>query len=151
MGMTSLIFLFVGVAVSAGIFALVYYIYPRLTEPESDIDRYESQIERALLPMLFYGVAAAYRTAERAAHEGLRPLSGADKKEIADGIYDVLPPEMGNIDVNAVKSLISREQFNQMIQDTFNGFDCFYKTNQPHFDQAYDAWKKLRRQPARRR
>lgn len=150
MEMVPLIFLFVGVAVSAAIFALFSYFYPKLAETESNVDTIQKQIERALLPMLYYGIAAAYRTAERAAHDGYRPFTGEDKKAIADGIYDLLPPQVGRLDVNAVKDLISREQFEQMIQDAFNGFDSFYKENQVHFDGEYEVWKQRRRLPARR-
>ncbi len=150
MEITSLILVLVGVAVSAAIFALFSFVYPRLAEPEPDVNSLEKQIERALLPMLYYGIAAAYRTAERAAHEGYRPFSGTDKKQIADGIYEVLPPVVGNLDVNAIKGLISKEQFAQMIQDAFNGFDSFYKENQVHFDGEYEVWKQRRRLPARR-
>lgn len=147
MEITSLIFLFSGIAISAAIFALLIFLYPRLVERKANVEGIQKRVDRALLPLLYFGIAAAYRTTERAVSDGCPPLAGTDKKRVAEGVYDILPRQMGDLEIEVVKNLVTRQQFEQMVQDAFNGFDAFYKENQAHFDQEYDAWKQQHQPP----
>lgn len=109
---------------------------------------FEAQIEAALLPIIFYGICAAYRLGERAVDEGYERLRGADKKLIADSIYAMLPDKIGNFDLTLVKSIITRERFEQLVQNAFDSFDRFYVEHKAHFDRLFEEWKKTH-QPRR--
>ncbi|MCS7287372.1 MAG: hypothetical protein RMK30_09260 [Anaerolineae bacterium] len=109
---------------------------------------FEAQIEAALLPLIFYGICAAYRLGERAVDEGYERLRGADKKLIADSIYAMLPDKIGNFDLTLVKSIITRERFQQLVQNAFDTFDRFYVEHKAHFDKLFEEWKKTH-QPRR--
>ncbi len=109
---------------------------------------FEAQIEAALLPIIFYGICAAYRLGERAVDEGYERLRGADKKIIADSIYAMLPDRIGNFDLTLVKSVITRERFEQLVQNAFDSFDRFYVEHKAHFDRLFEEWKKTH-QPQR--
>ncbi|MCL4487195.1 MAG: hypothetical protein M1570_03575 [Chloroflexi bacterium] len=146
MDVTSLILFFAGIAISAAIFALLIFFYPRLVERGPSTEGIAKDVDRALLPLVFYGISAGFRTTERATNDGYPLLEGSDKKGIADSVYDVLPEHVGDIDLEEVKKLITRPRFEQMIQDAYNGFDSFYKENKIHFDQEYETWKQKRRQ-----
>ncbi len=102
----------------------------------------EAQIEAALLPIIFQGICAAYRLGERAVDEGYERLRGADKKLIADSIYAMLPDKIGNFDLTLVKSVVTRERFEQLVQNVFDMFDRFYVEHKAHFDELFEEWKK---------
>lgn len=142
MDANSLMFLFAGIAISAAIFALLILYYPRLTERSTGALGAAKEANRGLSPFVFYGILAAYRLGERALREGYPIPPGQDKKKMAGSVYQVLPAKIGDEEVASVKQRISSEQFEQMIQDSFSGFDSFFKDNQSHFDGQLEAWKK---------
>ncbi len=140
MDANSLMFLFAGIAISAAVFALLILFYPRLTERSTGASGTEAN--RALLPFVFYGMLAAYRTGERSLREGYPIPSGQDKKKLAGSVYQVLPAKIDGEEVASVKQHVSPEQFEQMVQDSFSRFDSFFKDNQSHFDGQFETWKK---------
>jgi hypothetical protein len=72
-------------------------------------------------------VAAAYRVAIRAANElgdegmaWLRSEAGiAYRRELAEMAYDVLPARIGPVPVGAVKLLVSREKWVEIVEGAF--------------------------------
>ncbi len=170
MDTNSLMFLFIGIAISAAIFALLVFLFPQITERRAEkpaaapaeksaetpaeapaeapaAKPAEKTSEQILLPFLFYGICTAYRTAERAIFDGYPMMWGTDKKRIADSAYDVLPSEVDGRATSAVKSAVSKEQFAEMVQRAFGGFDKFCKENQAFFDQQFEAWKQEHPRP----
>jgi hypothetical protein len=140
MDANSAMFFFAGIAVSAVIFAVLIYYYPRLALRAPALGGPKPEIEPVLLPFLFYGISAAYRTAERAAADGYPPPAGAEKKRIADSTYDVLP-RVGSLELAALKERIPPLKFQELLQAAFDEFDRFFKDNQSHFDRQYEDWK----------
>lgn len=134
------IMLFVGIAVSSGLFALGVVFYPKLKSEEQGYPM-EAAIEAALLPIVFEGICAAYRMSEQGVDELHQRIKGADKKKIADSIYRMLPDKVGDYDLSLVKHLITQERFEQLAQDAFDRFDRFFVEHQAHFDELFEQWK----------
>ena len=134
------IMLFVGIALSAGLFALGVVLYPKLKREEQGYPL-EAAIEAALLPVIFEGICAAYRMSEKGVDELHERIRGADKKKMADSIYRMLPDQVGDYDLSLIKSLVTEERFEQLVQDTFDRFDRFFVQHQGHFDELFEQWK----------
>ena len=134
------IMLFVGIAVSAGLFALGVVLYPKLKSEEQGYPL-EAAIEAALLPLIFQGICAAYRMSEQGVDDLHQRIQGADKKKIADSIYRMLPDKVGDYDLNLVKHLVTEERFEQLAQDAIDRFDRFFVEHQRHFDDLFEQWK----------
>ncbi len=135
------------IAISFSLFILLVLLYNWLQSKRQGYPL-EAQIEAALLPIIFQGICAAYRLGERAVDEGYERIRGADKKLIADSIYAMLPDRIGNFDLTLVKSVITRERFEQLVQNAFDMFDRFYVEHKAHFDELFEEWKKTH-QPQR--
>jgi hypothetical protein len=138
--------LLAGLAISAAAFALLLWLYPRLLTRAQTATGLEKSVEDQLLPVVYWGISAAYRATERSVTAGYGLLSGADKKKIADSIYAILPDQVDGHDLSMIKRLLSPEQLQNLIQAAFDQFDGFYKQNQTHFDQEFQLW--LREHPA---
>ncbi len=156
MDTNSLMFLFIGIAISAAIFAVLVFFYPQIAErrvdkpaekPAEPPKPVEKSAEETLLPFLFYGICSAYRTAERAVFDGYPLVWGADKKKMADGAYAALPAQIDGRETSAIKSEVSNEQFGEMVQRAFDRFDQFCKENQALFDQQFETWKQEHPRP----
>ncbi len=169
MDTNSLMFLFIGIAISAAIFALLIFLFPQITErrvekPAAPTEKAaetpaeapaevpaakpaEKTNEQILWPFLFYGICTAYRMAERAVFDGYPMMWGTDKKRIADSAYDILPAQVDGRETSAVKNEVSKEQFAEMAQRAFEAFDKFCKENQAFFDQQFEAWKQEHPRP----
>ena len=140
MDQNAVIMLFVGIAVSSGLFALGVVLYPRLKSERQGYP-FEAAIEAALLPVVFQGICSAYRLSERSVDEVHQRIQGADKKKIADSIYGLLPEKLGDFDLNLVKRIVSKERFEQLVQDGFDRFDRFFIAHQTRFDELFEKWK----------
>ncbi len=140
--MNEWIWLFVGLAAASAFFALLVVLYPKL-KGETQGYPLEALIEPLLLPIIYEAICAAYRVSEKALDEVGDRLKGLDKKVIADSVYAMLPDEIGGRDVTVIKSVISRERFQQLVQDAFDRFDRFYKTHREHFDEQFEKWKAI--------
>jgi hypothetical protein len=134
------IMFFVGIGLSAGLLALGVVLYPKLKSEQQGYP-FEAAIEAALLPIIFEGICAAYRTSEKGVDELHQRIQGADKKKIADSIYRMLPDQVGDYDLSLVKNLITEERFQQLVQDGFDRFDRFFVQHQGHFDELFEQWK----------
>jgi hypothetical protein len=134
------IMLFVGIAVSSGLFALGVVLYPKLKQ-ETQGYPLEAAIEAALLPIIYEGICAAYRMSEKSVDEFRQRIKGADKKKIADSIYRMLPDKIGDYDLGLVKYLVAQERFEQLVQDAFDRFDRFFVEHETHFDELFEKWK----------
>ena len=131
---------FVGIGLSAGLFALGVVLYPKLKREEQGYPM-EAAIEAALLPVIFEGICAAYRMSEKGVDELHQRIQGADKKNIANSIYRMLPDTVGDFDLSLVKNTVSEERFEQLVQDGFDRFDRFFVQHRAHFDDLFDQWK----------
>lgn len=100
------------------------------------------QAEKVLLPYIFRGIMSAYRLSEYAIDEVDERLDGADKKEIADRVYSLLPDEIGGYSIRYIKALIPRERFSEMVQDVFDEFDTFFENNRVAYAAAFSEWKR---------
>ena len=140
--MNELVWFFVGLAATSGIFALLVVLYPKL-KGETQGYPLEAIIEPLLLPIIYEAICAAYRMSEQAMDELGERIKGLDKKAIADTIYTMLPDEIAGYDIALIKAVISQERFEQLVQDAFNRFDNFYKTHQRHFDEQFEEWKNV--------
>jgi len=129
------------IAVAFSLFAVLVVLYNWLQSKQQGYPL-EAQIEAALLPIIFQGICAAYRLGEKAVDEGYDRLRGADKKAIADSIYAMLPDKIGDFDLTLVKRIITRERFEELVQDVFDRFDRFYVEHKSHFDELFEEWKK---------
>lgn len=138
--MNEWIWLFVGLAASSGIFALLVVLYPKL-KGETQGYPLEAIIEPLLLPIIYEAICAAYRMSEQAMDDIGDRIQGLDKKAIADSVYAMLPDEIAGYDLTVIKAIISQERFEQLVQDAFNRFDRFYKTHRDHFDEQFETWK----------
>jgi hypothetical protein len=134
------IMLFVGIAVSSGLFALGVVLYPKLKQEKQGYPL-EAAIEAALLPIIYEGICAAYRMSEKSVDEFRQRIKGADKKKIADSIYRMLPDKIGDYDLGLVKYLVTQERFEQLVQDAFDRFDRFFVEHETHFDELFEKWK----------
>lgn len=134
------IMLFVGIAVSSGLFALGVVLYPKLKQ-ETQGYPLEAAIEAALLPIIYEGICAAYRMSEKSVDEFRQRIKGADKKKIADSIYRMLPDKIGDYELGLVKYLVTQERFEQLVQDAFDRFDRFFVEHETHFDELFEKWK----------
>lgn len=138
--MNEWIWLFVGLAASSGIFALLVVLYPKL-KGETQGYPLEAIIEPLLLPIIYEAICAAYRMSEQAMDGIGDRIQGLDKKAIADSVYAMLPDEIAGYDLTVIKAIISQERFEQLVQDAFDRFDRFYKTHRDHFDEQFETWK----------
>ena len=100
--MNEWIWLFVGLAASSGIFALLVVLYPKL-KGETQGYPLEAIIEPLLLPMIYEAICAAYRMSEQAMDDIGDRIQGLDKKAIADSVYAMLPDEIAGYDLTVIK------------------------------------------------
>lgn len=128
----------IGVAASCAIFALLLVIYPRLRMSSGNLA--QAAVEAALQPIIYQAICAAYRVSEATVDAGYQRLRGIDKKALADGVYALLPERIGEFDVAFVKSLVTRERFQSLVQDCFDQFDRFYLLHHTHFDEEFKQW-----------
>jgi hypothetical protein len=138
--MNEWIWLFVGLAVSSGVFALLVVLYPKL-KGETQGYPMEAIVEPLLLPIIYEAICAAYRISEQAMDEIGERVRGLDKKAIADTVYAMLPDEIAGYEITVIKAIVSQERFEQLVQDAFDRFDSFYKTHRDHFDEQFEEWK----------
>lgn len=140
--MNEWIWLFVGLAAASAFFALLVVLYSKL-KGETQGYPLEAVIEPLLLPIIYEAICSAYRVSEKALDEVGDRLKGLDKKDIADSVYAMLPDEIGGHDITVIKSVISRERFQQLVQNAFDRFDRFYQTHRAHFDEQFEKWKAI--------
>lgn len=140
MDQNAVIMLFVGIAVTSGLFALGVVLYPRLKSERQGYP-FEAAIEAVLLPVIFQGICSAYRLSERSVDEVHQRIQGADKKRIADSIYGLLPEKVGDFDLNLVKRIVSKERFEALVQDGFDRFDRFFVQHEARFDELFEKWR----------
>jgi len=132
--------LFVGIAISSGLFALGTVLYPKLRTEKQGYP-FETEIEAALLPIVFQGICSAYRLSEKSVDNIHQRIRGVDKKKIANSIYAMLPDNIGVFEVVLVKCIVSPERFEQLVQNVFDGSDRFFIEHQAHFDELFEKWK----------
>jgi hypothetical protein len=134
------IMLFVGIAVSAALFALGVVLYPKLKREQQGYPL-EAAIEAALLPLIYEGICGAYRISERSMDELRQRIQGADKKKMADSLYRMMPDKVGDFDLMIIKNAVNQERFERLVQDAFDRFDRFFVEHQAHFDDLFEQWK----------
>ncbi len=130
---------FVGLAVAASAVALGVVAYPWLKRERQGYPL-EAAIEAALLPIIFEGICAAYRLSERSVDELHQRMQGLDKHQVAVSIYGLLPDQVGSFELTLVKRVVTRERFEQLVQNVFDRFDRSFVQYQAHFDQLFAEW-----------
>ena len=140
----------VGILLSMLVGALVVaagvYVYPILRDKKQGYP-YETEIEKALLPLIYQAICAAYKLSEESAKAGNELLDGVSKAAVADCLYDLLPATIGGIPVGAIKAWVSREKFEQLVERVYLDFDANYHLWLEDMDKALEAWEKVN-QPA---
>ena len=131
---------FVGIALACAVIALGVVLYPKLRFEKQGYP-FEAQIEAALLPIVFEGICSAFRLSEKSMDDLQKRIRGADKQKIAISIYEKLPGKIGPFDLVVVKKLVTQQQFEKLVQDTFENFDQFFTERQSHFDELFEKWK----------
>ena len=98
----------------------------------------EEVIEAALLPIIQYGIMAAYRLSEGVMDELGARLRGADKAEIARFVYELIPDVVliGKIAVplSWIKTVIPEAKFAELVQRVFDELVEFMETNGGKFE-----------------
>ena len=97
----------------------------------------QAAVESELQPLICEAIMAAYRLSEKSMDQGHTRLGGAEKKKLADDVYAFLPERVGEHDITFVKTLVPRERFQSLVQNTFDRFDRFYLANHAHFDEEF--------------
>ncbi len=136
----ALVMLLVGIAVASALFAVGVAVYPKLKTQKQGYP-FEAQIEAALLPLIFQGLCSAYRLSEKGVDEIHCRIKGVDKKNIAKTVYRMLPEKIGEFDLSVVKTVVTQERFETLVQNAFDNFDRFFVEHQSHFDGLFKEWK----------
>ena len=123
---------------AVGVLAVLFVAYQQLQKNSSGA--VEAAVKAALQPILFQAIMSAYRLSEQSVDQGFERLKGLDKKQIADSVYDNLPPKIGNYDTAVVKQFVSKEQFAQLTQGVFEQFNQYYLQNREHFEAEFQKW-----------
>ena len=131
---------FVGIAITSAVVALGVVLYSRLKAGEPG-SVFEAAVEAALLPLIYQGICSAYRMNEMSLEQLQQKMKGANKKEIADSIYAMLPEKIGNFDLIIIKRVVNQGRFEQLVQAAFDRFDRFYVEHQAHFDDLFKKWQ----------
>lgn len=128
--------------------AVIALLYERLTRhveagsPGQEDAPVVARIEQAIVPYVFRAILSAYRLSEFAMDEFDERMEGADKKAIADEAYALLPDKVAGHDIRAVKSIIPRERFGEIVQDVFDEFDRFFESRRANYARAFSEWKR---------
>jgi len=73
-------------------------------------------------------------------------LTGLDKKTIADRVYDLLPDHLtiagAPIPVAVVKLIVSRDEFEKLVEDAYQSADAFILRNETYLKAQVAAWAK---------
>jgi hypothetical protein len=136
---TTAIWIMVSVGATALIALLAYWFFPKLRDEVQGYP-FEAQIESLLLPLIYKGIIAAYKLSEKTIDDIGDRLYGVDKKKLADFAYDLLPEEIGGIDIRIIKSIITRERFSQLTEDVFQEFLTFYNLHDDRYHELWNAW-----------
>lgn len=128
------------VALCAGVVAAGVAFYPILKKEKQGYPM-EVAVEAALLPIIYQGICAAYRLSLQGADELKVTMDGWEKKQIADSLYALLPDQVGGIDLSIVKRFVTKERFQELVQNAFDRFDRMYIEHKAHFDALFEAWK----------
>jgi hypothetical protein len=123
----------------AGVVAAGVYLLPILKSRKQGY-AYEEQIEAALLPIIYQAIASAYKMSEFAVDEIGERLTGAEKHKFALAVYDMLPAKVGNFPLGILKTLISREQFADLVQIAFDQFVVFYNERHGDYVELWEEW-----------
>ncbi len=137
---TVLVSILAALAASGAVVALGAWALPKL---RNEVQGYplEVQIEAALLPLAFEGICAAYRVSEMSMDELGERLRGADKKRIADLLYDMLPDTVGGFPLVVIKAMVSRERFGEIVEAAFAQFDRRFIEHRARYEQLFEEWK----------
>ncbi len=101
----------------------------------------EDQIEDLLLPYIYDAICAAFKQSEKAAQELGIVMDGADKKAIADYIYNLLPDVVGGLPVGVVKAIVTRERFSALVEEVYQRFKIFYDSETEELNVLFEKWK----------
>jgi hypothetical protein len=90
----------------------------------------------ALVPYAYQGIFAGERMVVSVLDEAEAYIAAADKKAVADSIYDLLPPVITlgkyTISTDLVKRLVPREEFQRLVENVYNTADAFFQRNEQY-------------------
>jgi hypothetical protein len=92
----------------------------------------------ALLPYAQKAIVAGEKLAVEGLDEVDRELDGADKKAIADAVYNTLPDQIyipvlkRSVPLTLIKSLITREMWADLVKRVFDETDAFIERNRDY-------------------
>jgi hypothetical protein len=75
-------------------------------------------------------------------------MRGCDKKKLADGLYDLLPDTVGGFPLSVVKAIVSRERFQEIVENAFAQFDRRFVGYQTRYDELFEGWKATVMEPS---
>ena len=138
--MTEELLILAGIIAGAALFiALGAWLLPKLAREEQGYPM-EAKIEAVLIPIIFYGICAAYRLSEKAMDEFGQRMDGLDKKAIADALYAMLPSKVAGFDLSVIKRLVPPARFEQLVQDVFDRFDQHWVQFEGHYARLFNDW-----------
>jgi hypothetical protein len=90
----------------------------------------------ALVPYAYQGIFAGERMAVSVFDEAEAYIAAADKKAVADSIYDLLPTSITvgkyTISTDLIKRLVPREEFQRLVENLYNTADAFFQRNEQY-------------------
>jgi hypothetical protein len=99
----------------------------------------EQVIEAALRPYAYAAIVTAFKLGEVARDDLARRLEGLDKKALADAVYALLPDAIlvsGKlVPIGAIKSVITKEQWEALVQNAFDELMLIYRQNGAVLDE----------------
>jgi len=125
--------LLVGALVLLAGYAVYTYIPQILRRLDSDLPARE--VESIIRIWAMRAIIAGYKASEEALNTIDKKLSGADKKQIADSLYALIPDSIHGYDVSIVKRFIPKERFEVIVQDVYDEFDTFFDMHHEKFRQ----------------
>lgn len=127
------------VIIIALFFILGILAYPKLKNEKQGY-KFEAELESLLLPYLYTAIVSAYKVSEQAFEKAGLVMTGIDKKAFADVVYTMLPNRIGGYDISIIKSYISQERFQVLVQNTFDNANQFVSQQGQRFNELFEEW-----------
>lgn len=127
-----------------GLGVLVYHLID-IARVNPNLPPQQAQVLDALQPFILRGILAA----EQLAQQGLAGLdttiTGLDKGQIANSVYDLIPDVLvvaGHpLPISLIKSLVTRDAFTVAVKDAYDNSHAFILRNETFLQNQVDALK----------
>lgn len=112
------------------------------TGTEDDIDL--SDIRAALVPFIVQGILAGEKLAQAGLEKFDAVLTGADKAEIANSVYNLLPDVVfvggKAVPIGFIKTFVTPAVFAGWVKTTYDSAHAFVQRNQDYLAKYTDAF-----------